>query len=174
MKRTANIIAIALSMFAFSAMAADYKVGSIEISAPWARATPRGAEVGGAYMTITNKGTTTDRLVGGSSPVARRLEVHEMTMNGGVMKMRPVKSGLEIKPGATVELKPLAFHLMLIGLKEPLQKGHPIKATLQFEKAGKVDVEYQVEAMGATGASSPMDHINQMDHGAAPMGNMGH
>ena len=146
------------------AHAASYTVGDIEITTPWARATPKGAAVGGAYMTITNKGTTADRLIGGSSPAAARFEVHQMTMDAGVMKMRPVTGGLEIKPGATVELKPETTHVMLIGLKQPLQQGKPIKATLQFEKAGKVEVEYPIEPIGAPHSGS-MGSMDQMKHG---------
>ena len=163
MKLAASIIALAISFVPVHANAADFKVGNIEISAPWTRATPKGAEVAGAYMTITNKGTTTDRLLAGSSPAAGRFELHIMSMDNGVMKMRPVKGGLEIKPGTTVELKPQAAHVMLVGLKNQLQQGQHVKATLEFEQAGKVEIEYQVEGMGATGASSPMDH---MGHGA--------
>lgn len=167
MTRTACIIAIATCALVSNATAADYKVGDIMISTPWARATPRGAEVGGAYMTIANKGATADRLLGASSPVAARLEVHAMSMDQGVMKMRPVRGGLEIKPGTSVELKPSSFHLMLIGLKQPLQQGQHFKATLQFEKAGKIDIECVVEGMGATHAASPMGNMGDM-------GDMGH
>jgi copper(I)-binding protein len=77
-----------------------------------------------------------------------------MVMEQGVAKMRPVEGGLEIKPGETVELKPGSFHVMLTGLTQPLEKGQKVKATLRFEKAGKVDVEYSVEAAGAP--SAPM------------------
>ena len=75
-----------------------------------------------------------------------------MVMEQGVAKMRPVEGGLEIKPGETVELKPGSFHVMLTGLTQPLEKGQKLKATLQFEKAGKVDVEYSVEAAGTPSA----------------------
>src|SRR3954453_11928911 len=93
-------VTLAIVLAAAHAMAADYKVGSIEINAAWTRATPKGAEVAGAYMTITNTGATTDRLLAGSSPVAGHFELHMMTMDDGVMKMRPLTGGLEIKPGA--------------------------------------------------------------------------
>jgi copper(I)-binding protein len=101
-------------------------------------------------MSISNKGSAPDRLVGGSAAVAGQFEVHSMVMEQGVAKMRPVEGGLEIKPGETVELKPGSLHVMLTGLKQPLQKGQKVKGTLQFEKAGKVDIEYAVEALGAT------------------------
>ena len=109
-------------------------------------------------MTITNKGTAPDRLVSGSTPAASGFEVHSMVMEQGVAKMRPVEGGLEIKPGETVELKPGSFHVMLTGLKQPLEKGQKVKATLEFEKAGKVDVEYSVEAAGTP--SPPMSGHN--------------
>jgi copper(I)-binding protein len=165
------LLAAALSFATFllagAAAAETYTVGSIEVSNPWARATPKGAQVGGAYMTITNKGTEADRLIGVSSPVAGQVELHQMAMDKGVMSMRPVPGGLEIKPGQTVELKPASSHLMLMGLKQPLAQGQRVKATLDFAKAGKVDLEYVVESMGAQapGGAKPaaMDH-GTMDH----------
>jgi periplasmic copper chaperone A len=158
MTRTAFILAAALSIWGAGAEAEDYKVGTIEISSPWARATPKGATVAGAYMKISNKGSAPDRLVRGSTPVAGSFEVHSMAMEQGVAKMRPVEGGLEIKPGETVELKPGSFHVMLVGLKQPLAKGQKLMATLEFEKAGKVDVEYAVEALGATAPAMNMPH----------------
>jgi len=146
----ASVVVAALALSAGSAAAENYGSGSIEIANPWTRATPKGATVAGAYMTITNKGSMADRLVGGSAAAAGRFEVHRMVMEQGVAKMRPVEFGLEIKPGETVELKPGSFHVMLTGLKQPLQKGEKIKGTLQFEKAGKIDIEYSVEDVGAT------------------------
>jgi copper(I)-binding protein len=134
------------------ATAMDYDLGPLHIAQPWARATPKGASVAGGYMKITNKGTAPDRLVGGSASFAGRFEIHEMTMDQGVMRMRPLAKGLEIKPGQTVELKPGSFHVMFMDLKAPLEKGQNVKVTLEFEKAGKVDVEYTVEAIGASSA----------------------
>jgi copper(I)-binding protein len=154
--RTPLILAAGLVMLVSgAAVAHDYTVGNLKIIHPWARATPKGASVGGGYMSITNTGSTADRLVGGSSPIAGRLEVHEMSMDNGVMRMRPVKGGLEIKPGETVELKPGSFHIMMLDLKEPIKQGEPVKGTLTFEKAGSVDVEYAVVAPGATPAVAP-------------------
>jgi copper(I)-binding protein len=144
------LLATAFALAVSSASAHDYKAGSLEIKHPWARATPKGSEVAGGYLTIVNTGTTPDRLVGGSNAVARKFEIHEMSMDGNVMKMRPLVNGIEIKPGETVELKPGSYHLMFVGLKEPFEKGKPVKGTLQFEKAGTVEVEYTVEAVGAS------------------------
>src|ERR1700757_3909516 len=104
-------------------LAADYDVGSMHIAQPWSRATPKGATTGAAYMTIANKGTTADRVSCVSSDASAQCQIHTMTMEDGVMKMRPVEGGLEIKPGETVMLKPSGFHVMLVNLKHPLQQG---------------------------------------------------
>ena len=150
MTRTVFIVAAVLAAWAaLPAQAEDVTVDGLKISAPWARATPKGASVGGGYMKITNTGTAPDRLVGGTTDISRRFEVHEMKMEGGVMKMRPVANGIEIKPGQTVSLDPSGYHVMFVGLKKPLAQGEPVKATLVFEKAGKVDVTFTVEGIGA-------------------------
>ncbi len=151
MKSSSLFLSLAITLAAVPAAAHDYTVGSIKIAHPWMRATPKGAAVAAGYMIITNKGAAPERLVGGTSPVAGRFEIHRMAMEGGVMKMRPVEGGLEIKPGEKVELKPGSFHIMLMDLKQPLEKGQRIKGTLEFEKAGKVDIEYSVDAIGASG-----------------------
>jgi len=142
--------AVAATLHGLEAAAADFSVGGMQIGNPWTRATPKGADVAGAYMTLSNKGTAPDRLIGGSSPVAGRFEVHHMTVEDGVMRMRPVDGGLEVKHGETVELNPGSFHIMLMGLKQPLEKGQKVKGTLVFEKAGTVEIEYAVEALGAS------------------------
>lgn len=150
MKTTMFAAVLALSMAAPSAVAHDYKAGPIEIAHPWSRATPKGASVAGGYLKLTNTGETPDRLVAGSSEISGRFEIHEMSMDKGVMRMRPLRNGLEIKPGQTVELKPGSFHVMFLDLKKPLQQGERIKGTLVFEKAGTVAVEFAVEAIGAS------------------------
>ena len=139
----------AVGLAASAAVAGEYKAGSLEISDPWSRATPKGSSVAAGYMTIKNSGSAPDRLISGSSDVAPKFEVHEMKMEDGIAKMRPVKGGLEIKPGETVELKPGSFHVMFGGLKKPLSAGDHFKATLVFEKAGSIDVELLVQATGA-------------------------
>jgi copper(I)-binding protein len=154
-------IAILVASVTFSAQAEDVTAGNLKISAPWARATPKGASVGGGYMKITNTGNAPDRLVGGVSDVSSRFEIHEMSMDGGVMKMRAMPKGIEIKPGQTVEFKPGGYHVMFVGLKQALDKGGHVKATLQFETAGKVEVDFTVEGIGAqTGGAAGM----KMDH----------
>jgi periplasmic copper chaperone A len=142
-------VAAALALLALPAQSAEVMVGKLKISAPWARATPKGAPVGGGYLTITNMGSEPDRLVGGTASIAKAVEIHEMKMDNGVMKMRELANGLEIKPGKSVTLDPGGYHIMFVGLKQQLQKGQHVKATLQFAKAGKVDVDFTVEGIGA-------------------------
>lgn len=144
-------LTLAVSLSAWVAQAADAQVGDLKLTAPWARATPKGAQVGGGYLSITNTGNAADRLIGGSTEVSAKFEVHEMSMSGGVMKMRSLAAGLEIKPGETVELKPGGYHVMFVGLKQPLMQGQPFKATLVFEKAGRVEVSFDVRSIGAGG-----------------------
>src|SRR5215213_142576 len=155
MKRTAVFFA-ALSLLASIASAENFSAGSIEIDNPWIRATPRGANVAGAYMTIVNKGTQAERLMGGSIVGVSRFEVHQMVMDGNVAKMRPVEGGLEIKPGQSVALTGDSFHVMLIGFKQPFQQGQHIKGTLEFQKLGKVEVEFTVAPIGAKGPGQSM------------------
>jgi hypothetical protein len=147
--------------------AADYDVGSIHITQPWSRATPKGATSGAGYMTITNRGTTPDRVSCVSSDASAQCQIHSMTMEGGVMKMRPVEGGLEIKPGETVTLKPASFHVMFVDLKHPLEQGKAVKATLKFDKAGTIDVEYPVAAVGAPGPGTAAggEGMKMQDHG---------
>ena len=140
--------ALALALTPLAAAAQSFKAGDLQIDKPWSRATPKGAKVAGGYLKITNAGQTADRLIGGATEVSGRFEIHEMRMDTDVMVMREVKGGLEIKPGATVELKPGGLHLMFMDLKRQLAKGERVKGSLQFEKAGKVDVEFAVEAIG--------------------------
>jgi uncharacterized protein YcnI/copper(I)-binding protein len=135
-----------------------FQVGSLKISNPWTRATPGGATVAAGYVTIANTGTDTDRLIGGSFPVSARVEVHDMTMTDGVMKMRELADGLEIKPGATVTLAPGGLHLMMMDLKQPVEVGAPIKAQLKFEKAGPVDVEFTVSPIGSQSSQRSDKH----------------
>ena len=147
----AMVVALCLAV---PASAHGFKVGDLTIGHPWTRATPGGAKIGGGYLSITNNGTTPDRLVGVSLSVADRGEIHEMKMDNGVMTMRPLADGIAIKPGETVKFAPGGYHLMFMDLKEPLKEGTMVKGQLQFEKAGKVDVEYKVDAIGATGEKS--------------------
>ena len=123
--------------------------GPLKIDGAWTRATPNGAKVAGGYLRITNTGAVPDRLVSGTSNISDKFEVHEMSMDGGVMKMRPLNEGLTIAPGATVELKPGGYHIMFTDLKQPVAEGSTIKAVLMFEKAGRAEVEFKASPIGA-------------------------
>jgi periplasmic copper chaperone A len=158
--------AVATLLSVAAAHAAEVKAGDLVISGAWSRATPGGAKVAGGYLTIENKGTAADRLVAGSAEVAGRFEIHEMSMDNGVMKMRPLDKGLPIEPGKTVKLAPGSFHLMLEDLKSPLKQGDHVPVTLQFEKAGQVQVTLDVEGIGA---KAPGDGGTAMDHGGMKM-----
>jgi copper(I)-binding protein len=159
-------ITFAFSLCVFAAVsvsdaqAHDFKVGALDIGHPWSRPTPKDANIAGGYLTITNKGKTADRLIGGSSPVANQIEVHEIVDVDGMAKTRPVANGIEIKPGKTVELKPGALRIVLLGLKEPLQVGQKIKGTLVFEKAGPVEIIYNVEE----NAGAAVSGVNGVSH----------
>lgn len=161
-----SCLILTLAQLPMPATAADYNVGSIQISQPWARATPKGASSAAAYMTIKNNGNTPDRVSCVSSDASAGCQIHSMTMDNGVMKMRPVEGGLEIKPGETVMLKPSSFHIMLTDLKAPLAQGKTTEVTLQFQKAGTVKVELPILAMGATAPGGmQMGHDGmKMDH----------
>jgi copper(I)-binding protein len=154
-----TIIGMAIACFiTTSAMATDYEAGSLAISGPWSRATPKGAQSAIGYMTIKNNGITPDRLIGGSIDVAETFELHSMVMENGIAKMREL-NGVEIKPGQTIEFKPGGSHVMFVNLKHPLSKGEHIKGTLIFEHAGKAQIEYSVEGIGAQQGPQSMDHM---------------
>lgn len=131
-----------------------YTIGSLTIASPWSRATPGGAKIAGGYLKITNSGNTPDRLVSAATSAAGKVEIHEMSTTNGVMQMRPLNEGLPIKAGETVELKPGGFHMMFMDLTQPFKQGEAVKTTLQFEKAGKIDVMFNVGAIGATSGSA--------------------
>jgi periplasmic copper chaperone A len=122
--------------------------GGIAVVDAWTNATPPGAAVGAGYMTIRNSGASPARLNGAASGAAERVEVHSMSMENGVMSMRPVEGGLEIPASGSVELKPGGLHLMLIGLKQPLTEGTTVPLTLVFESGARVDVALAVRAIG--------------------------
>jgi periplasmic copper chaperone A len=141
-------------LFAASALAQEVKAGDLVITQAWSRATPGGAKVAGGYLTIENKGSAPDRLIGGSTGVADKVQVHEMTTTNGVMTMRPLDNGLAIEPGKTVKLAPGGYHLMMLDLKKPLKQGDKVPVTLEFEKAGKVKLTLDVQGVGAQGPAA--------------------
>lgn len=143
-----------LPAFAPPALAQEFERGNIRVERPWARATP--VKVGGAYMTLRNNGAVADRLVKVASPLAEKAEIHETKVDGGMAMMRPV-GAVELKPRRSVQLKPGGLHVMLMGLRRPLEEGERIKLVLTFERAGTIEVEARVEKAGA---AAPGDHQN--------------
>lgn len=146
-------LSIAAGLVAISAtpLAADpYQLESLRIDHPFARATPPGAKAGAVYFTVDNAGDTADRLLRASTPVAGGVALHQMVVEGGVMRMRAVPS-VEVIPGGRLELTPSGYHLMLLDLKQPLKAGERIPLTLTFEHGGTIQISVPVEGMGATG-----------------------
>ncbi|RUU08294.1 copper chaperone PCu(A)C, partial [Mesorhizobium sp. M6A.T.Ca.TU.002.02.2.1] len=140
-----------LFVSAQAVFAHEFRVGDLEIGHPWSRATPPGAKVAGGYFTVTNTGSSPDRLLSISSEISAKAELHEMGVSDGVMTMRPVTGGLEIPAGGKVALAPGGYHLMFVGLKRQPKQGEAFPATLTFEKAGAVTVDFAVEGIGETG-----------------------
>jgi copper(I)-binding protein len=122
----------------------------ISIEHPWARATPSGARTGAAYLMIVNHGSTVDRLMQASTPLAEQVQFHQEIDDNGVMQMRELPT-VNIDPGASVTFKPSAMHIMIIGLKQQLKEGQTLPLTLQFEKAGKIDLQVPIAKVGAMG-----------------------
>jgi len=143
--RRGRIATALLLAFVSSAAARDFQAGDLRIDQPWSRATAPAAKVGAGYLAITNGGGVADRLVAASTQAAARVEIHEMRMDGGVMRMRELPQGLALPPGETVALKPGGYHLMFIDLRAPLTAGRSIPVTLVFERAGRVEIELSVE-----------------------------
>ena len=127
----------------------EFKAAGLEIVHPWSRAPPEGARVAAGYVLIRNIGQQPDRLVSATGEIAGRTEFHEMTVDAnGVMTMRPLADGLDIPAGGETELKPGGYHIMFLDLKQSAKEGETFKGTLTFERAGTVEVEFAVEAMG--------------------------
>ena len=158
----------AMTLMPSLAMAQDVTAGDLVIQHPWARATPGGASVAGGYMTVTNHGAAPDRLMGGSSEVSKGFDLHTMSMDNGIMTMRPT-GPLLIPPGRSVTLAPNGTHVMLTGLRHGLKKGESVAGTLTFERAGAVPVMFEVEGIGAEGpAGAPGSSV--LGHGDAMAG----
>ena len=159
------VFAALLSLTALPAWAQEFKGGDITIDKAWSRATPKGAAVGAGYLVIHNHGATPDKLTGGSADFAAGVSVHEMSKDNGVMRMRELTSGLEIPANGEIILSPGAYHIMFTGLKQPLEKGARVKASLTFEHAGTINVEFSVGGVGAAGpggAGKPDDSMKGM------------
>ena len=154
-----SLIALATATSLTVPLAAhDYRAGSITIDHPWARVTAEGQSAGGGFMIIRNTGQQADILLGGSTPVAREVQVHEMAMTDGMMRMQQLRAGLSIPAGGTVELRPGSFHIMFMGLRQPLVAGTRVPVTLRFRRAGTVRVDFTVQAMGGTPAAGEHRH----------------
>ncbi|MTH96117.1 copper chaperone PCu(A)C [Roseibium sp. RKSG952] len=165
MKLLKSVLAGAAVLATLSIAQADPVThGDLAIENTWTRATPPRAKAGGGFATITNSGSSADRLVGVSSPVTGRVEIHEMAVEDGIMKMRELENGIEIPAGETVSLEPGGLHIMFMGLTEGFEEGTAIPVTLTFENAGDVDIELAVGKMGA----------KSMDHGGMKHGSMKH
>jgi copper(I)-binding protein len=145
------VVAALLSLAGLPALAQEFKGGDITIDKAWSRATPKGAAVGAGYLVIHNHGATPDKLTGGFADFAAGVSVHEMTKDNGIMRMRELTSGLEIPANGEIVLSPGAYHIMFTGLKQPLEKGASVKASLTFEHAGSIAVEFSVGGVGAAG-----------------------
>lgn len=145
------LAAVALTLLGtIPSLAHEYGKKGITVAHPWARATPAGAKVGGAYLEIKAAKGVADRLVAARSAVAGAVELHSHVHEGGVMKMRKVDA-IAVPKGKSVVLAPSGFHVMLMDLKAPLKEGDLLKLTLVFEKAGEIEVDASVEPVGALG-----------------------
>jgi len=158
----ATVLLVAATLtpaFAHDSAAHDGAVhqGDLTISAPFARATLPKAPVGGGFLTIDNTGTQADHLLSASSPAAKIVQIHEMAMEGDVMKMRELADGLEIPAGQNVTLSPGGLHLMFMSLNQPFVEGESVPVTLVFEKAGTVEIDLPV-----LGAASDAPHTMPM------------
>ena len=146
-----SLVAAVFVALSLGSQAQSLKHGAIEIAKPWARPTVAGQGAGGGYLTLTNAGAA-DRLLSASSGVASVVELHTMSMDGNVMRMRQVEA-IDLPTGQTVALKPGGLHMMFMGLRAPLQEGSSIPVKLKFEKAGEVMVDFKVEQPKAAGSA---------------------
>lgn len=144
-------------------MLAGAAQAEISVTSPFSRASAPTAKAGAAFLTL-NIDAGSDKLLGGSSPVAEKVELHTHLMDNGIAKMRPVEGGIAVTAGAPTELKPGGLHIMLIGLKAPLKQGESFPLTLNFEKAGAVTVTVPVQAPGAKAPMAAHDHGGHGDH----------
>jgi periplasmic copper chaperone A len=150
MRHSLFTLALALALSAAPALAQEFKAGDIVVEKPWARATPKGAEVGGGFFVVRNTGAAPDRITGGTADFAT-VEIHETSSEGGVSRMRELKGGLNVPAHGSVGFAPSGYHLMFTHLTHPLTKGESVKATLNFEHAGPIEVEFKVMGVGAAG-----------------------
>jgi periplasmic copper chaperone A len=164
----AALVLVSATLSTTSGRASDYRIGPMVVAQPWARATPKGASTGAAYMTITNTGSAPDRVSCVSSDASAECQIHIMAIENGVMKMRRIEDSLEIRPNETAVFKPSGMHLMLVHLKHPLDQGKTAKITLKFDNAGSLEVGYPIEAIGAVGpdGSTGGNGVMKHEHGS--------
>jgi copper(I)-binding protein len=141
------VVAAALAFVGSAPIAAH----DVAVSQAWSRASPKGAKVAAGYLAIENRGAAADRLLSASSAASAKVEIHRMSMQDGIMTMRPVEGGLPIPPDQTVILAPGGDHVMFVGLNAPFEEGQRIPVVLRFERAGRVDVDFEVGPVGAKG-----------------------
>jgi len=158
--RTTLAALAALITFATPSMAHDYKTGDIEVGHPWSRPTPPAAKVAGGYVTLTNTGSQSDRLISVTSPIASRAEIHRSVVENGVASMRPLE-GVTVEPGDTVDFEAERLHFMFIEPDRQLRDGDRFPATLVFENAGSIDVEFMVQMRASEPAAE--DHSGHGD-----------
>jgi copper(I)-binding protein len=171
MRLTPRCLAALLLAVAFAAPAGaaadDYRVGDIRIERPWARATAGNTRIGAAYFTLEDLGAAPDRLLRVKTPVAASGELHSHMMHDNVMQMRPVEA-IEVRPGSPTVLQPGGLHVMLTDLKQPLKEGERIPLTLEFERAGTIEIMVSVERAGARGPANSSGHPPAGGHGSMP------
>ncbi len=151
LRRTKLTIAALACLGATASLAHGYKTGSLSIKHPWSRETSAGQSVGGGFMVVTNTSAKPDKLVSATTTVATEVQLHTMSMDGGIMRMRQVNDGIDVPAKGTLELKPGGYHLMFMGLKRPLKKDERFPVTLKFQNAGTLKVLFAVQAVGSTG-----------------------
>ncbi len=157
----------AMALLGTAANAHDYTAGDLKITHPWAKSSLKGVPNSAAYMTITNTGETDDTLVAAATDVSEAVELHTMSMEDGVMRMRRLEGGVPLPAGETVKLEPGGLHVMLIGLNDRLEKGETFAMTLTFENAGQLEVEAIVaDSRGSEGHEHSDMNGHEHDHGS--------
>ncbi|QQR38811.1 copper chaperone PCu(A)C [Devosia rhizoryzae] len=147
-----TLLAVLALTFAAPAFAHDITFGDLQLNGPFARATLPNAPVAGGFVTIVNTGSEDDRLISATAEIAKDTQIHEMAMEGDVMKMRQLPDGLVIPAGGSVTLEPGGYHLMMMGLSAPLVEGETVPVVLTFEKAGTVTLDLHI---GGAAADAP-------------------
>jgi copper(I)-binding protein len=157
MQKTLSAL-LGLCLLSAGAMAHEFKLGDLKIGHPWSRAMPESSPTGGVYLLLSNRGKAADKLLSASTPRAAKAELHTHINDNGVMRMREVAGGVEVAAGQQVKFAPGSYHVMLMGLKQPLRAGDHFPLTLRFEKAGSVTVDVAVE--DGVAAAAPAEHAH--------------